>query len=103
MRGLSRKRVLVTGGATGIGRAAALRFALEGASVVVNFIGDPEPAEALIEELAARCPDGEHLLAPADISDEDAVDSLFAGAVQALGGTASVSTLSRPAAASPLL
>ncbi len=41
MRGLSGKRVLVTGGATGIGRAAALRFAEEGASVAVNFIGDP--------------------------------------------------------------
>ena len=86
MRGLSGKRVLVTGGATGIGRAASLRFAREGASVAVNFIGDPEPAEQVIEELARANPRGEHLLAPADISDEDAVDSLFAGAVQALGG-----------------
>ncbi|KAB2875805.1 MAG: SDR family oxidoreductase [Bauldia sp.] len=86
MRGLAGMRVLVTGGATGIGRAAALRFAAEGASVAVNFVGDPEPAEELVEELAEVGPGGEHLLAPADISDEDAVDSLFAGVVQALGG-----------------
>ncbi len=86
MRGLSGKRVLVTGGATGIGRAAALRFAEEGANVAVNYVGDSEPAEALVEELAELFPEGEHLLAPADISDEDAVDSLFAGVVQAFGG-----------------
>jgi glucose 1-dehydrogenase len=86
MKGLGGKRVLITGAATGIGRAAALRFAEEGASVAVNFIGDPEPAEALIEELTQVNPDGGHVLAPADVSDEDAVDSLFAGVVQAFDG-----------------
>lgn len=86
MRGLAGKRVLVTGGATGIGRASALRLAAEGASVAVNFIGDPEPAEALVEELGDLCPEGEHLIVPADIADEDAVDALFAGVVAALGG-----------------
>jgi glucose 1-dehydrogenase len=86
MRGLQGKRVLVTGAATGIGRAAAVRFAEEGSSVAINFIGDPEPAEILLEELAVAGPEGRHILAPADISDEDAVDSLFAGVVEALDG-----------------
>jgi glucose 1-dehydrogenase len=86
MRGLRGKRVLITGAATGIGRAAAIRFAEEEASVAVNFFGDAEPAEALIEELAGIYPDGGHVLAPADVSDEDAVDSLFAGVVQAFDG-----------------
>ncbi len=58
MRGLIGKRVLITGGSTGIGRATALRFAREHASVAVNFVGDPEPAESLIEELSLAHPEG---------------------------------------------
>ena len=86
MRGIAGQRVLITGGATGIGRATALRFAAEGASVAINFVGDPEPAEVLLDELGTLAPDGAHLLAPADIADEDAVDSLFAGIVEVWGG-----------------
>ena len=85
MRGLSGKRILITGGATGIGRAAAIRFAEEGASVAVNHIGDPGAADELIEELADICPEGDHLAMLADISDEDEVDALFAGVVEAYG------------------
>jgi glucose 1-dehydrogenase len=86
MRGLRGKRVLVTGAATGIGRATAQRFAEEGANVAVNFIGDPGPAETLLDELGTINPGGTHILAPADIADEDAVDGLFARVVEAFGG-----------------
>jgi glucose 1-dehydrogenase len=86
MRGIAGKHVLITGGATGIGRATALRFAREHASVAVNFIGDPAPAESLLEELSLAHPEGNHILAPADIADEDEVDALFARVTEALGG-----------------
>jgi glucose 1-dehydrogenase len=86
MKGLGGRRVLITGAASGIGRATALRFAAEGATVAVNYLGDPEPAEAFLEQLNEAGPNGGHMLAPADVADEDAVDSLFAGVVQAFDG-----------------
>jgi glucose 1-dehydrogenase len=86
MRGLQGKRVLITGAATGIGRAAALRFAHEHAHVAVNYVGDPEPADVLLEELQLAHPDGTHILAPADVANEDEVDKLFATVIQAFGG-----------------
>src|SRR5439155_9531270 len=41
---------VITGSGRGIGRATALRFAEEGAAVVVNDV-DPEPAEETAEEI----------------------------------------------------
>ncbi len=86
MHGLDGKRVLVTGAATGIGRATALRFAEEGASVAVNFVGNREQAETLVDELTEINPEGVHILAPANVADEDAVDALFARVVELVGG-----------------
>lgn len=50
---LAGKAALVTGGATGIGRAIALRFAREGAQVVVADINDAD-GEATAAEAGAR-------------------------------------------------
>lgn len=50
MRGLKDKVVIVTGGAGGIGKATALRFAEEGAKIVVADFAD---GTAVVEELQA--------------------------------------------------
>ena len=47
------KVALVTGASRGIGRAIALRFAEEGASVAVHFRANAEMAERVCEEITA--------------------------------------------------
>lgn len=51
MNGLDGKTVLVTGAGAGIGRASAMRFAKEGANVVVTDI-DEETGNETVEEIA---------------------------------------------------
>jgi glucose 1-dehydrogenase len=79
-RRLVGRRALVTGGATGIGRATVRRLAAEGASVAVNYVGDPAPAEELVEEL------GSGLAVEADVSSEEQVVATFRRAAGELGG-----------------
>ena len=50
---LSNRVAIVTGSGRGIGRAIALKLAEVGATVVVNDIGRPEPAEGVAEEIRA--------------------------------------------------
>jgi glucose 1-dehydrogenase len=78
------RRALVTGAATGIGRSTAERLAAEGADVVVNYIGDAGPADALVRELEAGR--GRALAVEADVSNEEQVVAMFERAAGELGG-----------------
>ncbi|MGI8506536.1 MAG: SDR family oxidoreductase [Solirubrobacteraceae bacterium] len=74
---LTGKHVVVTGAASGIGRACALRFAAEGARVVVADL-DLEPAQAVAEEIGG-------LAVPTDVSRESEIAALVARARDAGG------------------
>jgi NAD(P)-dependent dehydrogenase (short-subunit alcohol dehydrogenase family) len=68
------KVVIITGAAHGIGRAIALRFAREGAHVVVNDV-NAAAAQAAVEAISAD--GGSALAVGADVSDKGQVDRLF--------------------------
>jgi 3-oxoacyl-[acyl-carrier protein] reductase len=72
---------LVTGGGSGIGRAIALRFAREGARVVVNDI-KREAAQKTVHELGGR----EGRAIAADVSDSAQVAAMFAEIEREYGG-----------------
>jgi 3-oxoacyl-[acyl-carrier protein] reductase len=77
--GLAGKRVLVTGGAGGIGSACVRAFAAEGARVVVHYNTSREHAESLAAEVGAAG------VVQADLTEEEQVDRLFYETTHALG------------------
>jgi rhamnose utilization protein RhaD (predicted bifunctional aldolase and dehydrogenase)/NAD(P)-dependent dehydrogenase (short-subunit alcohol dehydrogenase family) len=85
---LPRHVVVVIGGGSGIGRSAALRFAEEGAHVVVADL-DGAAAEGVASEAVARFP-GRAVGAAVDVRDEGSLDALFRRAVLEFGGVDSL-------------
>ncbi len=83
MRRLQGKRVIVTGAASGIGRATAEVMAEQGAGV---FLADLDLVSA--EQTAARCAAGGGTAAAVrcDVRDEEGVAALFGEAEATLGG-----------------
>jgi glucose 1-dehydrogenase len=81
---LEGKTVLITGGSQGIGQGIAFRLAEEGADIVVDYVGNPQPAEATVAQIQKR---GRRALAvEADISSVDQIHSMMKQAVDSFGG-----------------
>jgi glucose 1-dehydrogenase len=80
---LAGQAALVTGASSGIGRAVALAMARAGADVVVNYVSNPDAAQAVVSDIART---GRRALAiHADVSQEAEVDAMFAQAVAEFG------------------
>ena len=79
---LAKQVAIVTGAGSGIGRATAIRFAQEGAQVVVDDINVSQ-GEATVKQI--RDSGGDALFIGADVSDPEAVESLVVETVQTYG------------------
>lgn len=82
------KLVIVTGGGRDIGRSISLRFAAEGAKVVINYRSDEAAAQDTLAAVEAA--GGTALLHRADVTKADAIAGLIAAAADFGGGTIDV-------------
>ena len=82
---LTGRKALITGGDSGMGRAAAIAFAREGADVAINYFPSEEPdAQQVIALIKAEGRIG--LAIPGDLRDEKFCQELVQRAVEGLGG-----------------
>jgi NAD(P)-dependent dehydrogenase (short-subunit alcohol dehydrogenase family) len=82
---LAGRRALITGGDSGMGRAAAIAYAREGADVAINYLPAEEPdARDVIQLIKEAGRKG--VAIPGDLREESFCKSLVAQAVQQLGG-----------------
>ncbi len=82
---LAGKRALITGGDSGIGRAAAIAYAREGADVAINYLPDEEPDAR--EVIALIRAEGRRAVAiPGDLRDPKFCRQLVDRAARELGG-----------------
>ncbi|ELI0025960.1 SDR family oxidoreductase [Citrobacter freundii] len=82
---LTDRKVLITGGDSGIGRAVAIAFAREGADVAINYLPDEEEDAREVVDLIQKA--GRKAVAlPGDIREETFCQHLVSQVVKTLGG-----------------
>ena len=82
---LSGRKALITGGDSGMGRAAAIAFAREGADVAINYLPEEEPDAREVMDLIRNA--GRKAVAiPGDLKEESFCRQLVEEAVRQLGG-----------------
>jgi len=69
---LKDKVALITGSSRGIGRATAILFAKEGATVIINYFSDESAAKSVLNEI-----NGNGMIIKADISNEEDINKMF--------------------------
>ena len=82
---LQGRKALITGGDSGIGRAAAIAYAREGADVAINYLPAEEPDAQEVLQLV-RAAGRKAVAIPGDIRDEAFCKRLVADAARQLGG-----------------
>ncbi len=75
------KRVLITGGSRGIGKACSQAFAELGAKIAINYRSNQAAAQETLELL----PGDGHILTQADVSQPEAVKRMFAEVLEQFG------------------
>lgn len=77
------KVVIITGSSSGIGQAIAIRFAKEGAKVVINYKENKEGAEETLKQILNT--GGEAIIVQADVSVENEANKLVTETVSHFG------------------
>lgn len=80
---LDGKIAVVTGASRGIGRAIALRFGLEGATVIVNYNGSEEKALQVVKEIEEKGGKAEAIAC--NVSDYEACGAFLEGVIKKYG------------------
>lgn len=80
---LAGKTALVTGASRGIGKEIALELARNGANIVVNYAGNKQLAEQVVEEI--RSMGSESIAIQADVANSEAVDQMVKETVNMFG------------------
>ena len=80
---LKGQKALVTGANSGIGEGVAKSLGAAGAAVVVNYVSNPESADAVAKEITSK--GGEAIAIKADVSKEAEVEAMFAEMLKRFG------------------